>query len=661
MPELFESARGAVGNADGAALKKAGEIPAPVDSLEHEKIASAPGDLPFAELVARQIARRSQFRHDNTIEPLAPAPGRGVVVWATSGEDLPLERASVFYTTDGSCPDLSSSALEMKRAGQQWDMHAGFLTRWQAKIPAQPAGTIVRYRIAGWHSRFDRDQFSAQEQMIWAQDGSGFAFHFSGARAFTTFSYTIEAPDTPRVPAWIENAVIYQIFLDRFRADTPDGNFPRDLPPQALHGGTLNGVRAALPYLEELGVNCLWLSPLHRAETYHRYDALDYFTVDPRLGSNADLKALTDEAHARGMRVLLDFVPSHISLRHPAFLSAQADRRAPSYDWFFWKEWPHDYANFLDAVPGLPSFRSESEGARQHIIASAVQWLRDYGVDGFRIDHSIGLGMDFWTMFRQATRAVRSDVFSVAEATDTPEVLLRYRGRLDSILDFPLAAALRSTFGARSWSLSRFDHFLSAYEQYMASGPGQVSFLDNHDMNRFLFVARDRVEQLKLAALCQFTLAPIPVIYYGTEVGMSQRADLSSADFGGDAEARRDMSWRQEDWNLDLLTFYRSLVHLRTSLPILARGQRHTVSLSAGQQTYAYIRTHHSGRHLNAGDALVLVNLDEREQTFSLPPSLLPAGASLALSTGVEPLVKRRRHQVELTLAPSSGAVFSLK
>lgn len=637
------------------------EITTPMDLSEHEKIASVPGDLPLSELVARQAARRGQFRHDNTIEPLAPTPDCEVVIQATSGEDLSLAHAMLFYTIDGSHPDFSSSALELVRTGVTWDLHAGFLTHWQAKIPPQPVGTVVRYRIAGWCTHFDTDLGFTQEAPIWAKDGSGFAFHFSGARAFTTFSYTVEAPDAPRVPAWIERAVIYQIFLDRFRTDTPDGNFPRDLPPQTLHGGTLNGVRAALPYLSQLGVNCLWLSPLHKAETYHRYDALDYCTVDPQLGSNDDLKALTDEAHSRGMRVLLDFVPSHISHHHPAFLAAQADQHAPSYDWFFWKEWPHSYANFLDLVPSMPSFRSESEGAREHIISSAVQWLRNYGIDGFRIDHSIGLGMDFWTMFRHATRAVHPDVFSVAEATDIPETLVRYRGKLDGVLDFSLAAAFRYTFGVGSWSLGRFDRFLATYEQYMAAGPKQVSFLDNHDMNRFLFVARDRVELLKMAALCQFTLAPIPVIYYGTEVGMSQRVDFTTAGFGGDTEARRDMSWHQDDWNLDLLAFYQSLVHLRTTRSVLAHGQRRTVHLSDEQQTYAYIRSYANDQRLHAGDALVILNLNADNQTLIFPSSLLPLEISAVLSTGRKPDIRRNEHEVEFTLAPFSGAVFCLQ
>ncbi|MBX5449931.1 alpha-amylase family glycosyl hydrolase [Thermogemmatispora sp.] len=640
MPEIFESATD--------------EAPSQPSA---EQMAAVPGDLPLGEILIRWTAQRSQFRHDNTILPAAPLPGEPVEVWATSGEEVPLERAALFYTVDGSRPERSSTVLPMERVRVSWDPHAGYLTHWLARIPGQPAGTRVRYRIAGWLAHPGSP--ASDEPEIWAQDGQGFAFHFSGERAFTTFAYLVEEEKQRRPPTWAREAIIYQIFLDRFRSDAPDGHFPPESEPHAMHGGTLNGVRAALPYLTELGVTCLWLSPLHLAESYHRYDALDYFRVDPRLGSNADLQALIEEAHARGMRVLLDFVPAHVSWHHPAFVAAQLDRQAPSHDWFYFERWPDRYGTFLDAVPGLPSLRSESEGARRHIIASALHWLGQFGIDGFRLDHAIGHSMDFWCEFRLATRALRPDVFLLGEVTDTPDALRRYRGRLDAVLDFPLAAALRSTFGVRTWDLRRFESFLSAYEAYMATGPARASFLDNHDMNRFLFITGNRPELLKLAALCQFTLAPAPIIYYGTEIGMSQRADISSKAVGGDAEARADMPWRPEDWNQDLLAFYRSLIRLRRALPVLTHGTRRVIHLDASQATYAYLRTHAAGQYLEHGDALVLFNLSELPQTVLLPASALPPAATTLLATSSAPVIRRSRHQVAITCEPLSGTIFA--
>lgn len=168
----------------------------------------------------------------------------------------------------------------------------------------------------------------------------------------------------------------------------------------------MRGVRAALPYLQELGVTLLWLSPLHAAETYHRYDSIDLYRVDPTLGAEGDLRDLVDELHARGMRVLRDLVPSHSSWLHPAFEAARRDPQAPTAAWYTFTRWPDEYRNFLNLVPSLPSFNLQDEGARAHVIGAAVHWLRAYGVDGFRLDHAIGPSMDFWVAFRGATRAM---------------------------------------------------------------------------------------------------------------------------------------------------------------------------------------------------------------------------------------------------------------
>ncbi len=157
---------------------------------------------------------------------------------------------------------------------------------------------------------------------MWAHDGQGFHFRDAGDAGVTTFAYRVELPDEA-APAWARDAVIYHIFLDRFHHGDPDGAFAPGRGPREHHGGTLRGARATLPYLHELGVTLLWLSPLHAAATYHRYDAVDLYTVDPTPGTEQDLRDLVDDAHARGMRVLLDIVPSHSSWRHPSFEAAR--------------------------------------------------------------------------------------------------------------------------------------------------------------------------------------------------------------------------------------------------------------------------------------------------------------------------------------------------
>jgi len=453
------------------------------------------------------------------------------------------------------------------------------------------------------------------EPDCWAQDGQGFWYRYPWPAGITAFACHVESFDQ-YCPDWVHDAVIYQIFLDRFHPGTPDGQFAPATGPHVLHGGTLLGVRQALPYLQELGVTCIWLSPFCASPSYHRYDATDYFTVDPALGTNADLRALTGEAHARGLRVMMDFVPAHCSNRHPAFVAAQRDRSAATASWFTFRHWPDQYRTFLESSPRLPSFNGDDPGARQYLIDSAVHWQRGHGIDAFRLDHAIGLSKDFWVAFRRATRAAGSDVFTVGEATDTPDCLRRYRGRLDAVLDFPLAGVLRDTLAAPGGSVSALDAFLTAYHRYMAGGPARVSFLDNHDMNRFLFLASGDVTRLELAALCLFTLPPVPAIYYGTEIALPQHHDLAGRGFAGDAEVRTDMVWDRRHWNLEALASFQALIALRKRYPALRRGSWASLHVDERAGTYAYTRRL---EHSSEGELVCAFNLSNATQQLTLP------------------------------------------
>lgn len=579
-------------------------------------VASAPGELPPTDVMRRASARRRQFRHDNTLSPLAPRVGEETDVWAVSGDQMRIEVAALWYALGGEEPNSDAMCVPMEIDGVTWDPLAGYLTRWRGRIPAQVAATVVRYRIGGWSS-VAASTMSPPE--AWAQDGQGFWFQVPAASGLTTFAYRVEPPG-PSLPDWVRDAVVYQIFLDRFHPGTLGGQWEHDGAPMGIHGGTLRGVRRALPYFADLGVSCLWLSPLYPSPSYHRYDATDYYSVDPALGTKDDLRGLVDDAHDRGMRVIMDFVPAHCSRDHPAFRDAQANQASPTASWFNFTDHPDSYRMFLNSVPSLPSINAQDPSARAHLIDSAVEWLVGCGIDGFRIDHAIGVGMDFYVALRAAMLTVKPDSFTVGEVTDTPDCLRRYRNRLGAVLDFPLARALRLTFAHSQWDVSAFCTFLDAYDRYMESGPGRLSFLDNHDMNRFLFAAGNRVERLKLAALCQFTLVPTPIVYYGTEVGLTQEHDIEVRGFGGDAEARRDMPWDSARWNEDLRAFYRSLTVLRSERPMLREGERRTVYVETLSSSFAY--TLSTANEIDAGTMLVAFNLGEEPARIPLPDGM---------------------------------------
>jgi len=621
-----------------------------------EQIATAPGDLPMPEVSARLSALEWQFRHDNTTVPLAPGPGEPVEVIATSGTGMRLQAVMLYYTVDGTRPDIRAAALPMDKRRVEWEPRAGFVTHWSAIVPGQPAGTVVRYRIGGWRTESLLGPDPAPDE--WAHDGQGFWFRFPAEQGITTFAFRSEHPCQP-LPAWMNDVVIYHIFLDRFHPGTRDGRFTPDGGALARHGGTLAGVQQALPYLIELGVSCLWFSPLGPSETYHRYDTMDFFGIDPELGSQDDLHRLIGAAHDAGMRIWLDFVPVHSSWRHPAFQAAQENRSAPTYSWYTFDDWPDTYRNFMQSSHYLPSLNTNDPGARAHLMDAAVYWLQEFDVDGYRLDHVIAAGMDFWVALRGATEAAKRDVVLVGEATDTPDCLRRYRGRLHGILDFPLARALRLTFGAGLWGLGQLDAFLSAYQRYMEDGPGTVSFLDNHDMDRFLWVAGNNTARLKLAAICQFSLRATPVVYYGTEIGMTQHEGAAKLGFGGDAEARADMSWDRNTWDIELFAFYKALIALRRTEPALHDGNRETVHLDLPGNTYAYLLTPAQDR-TDAPSLLVAYNLSSESQRFGMNLPTPAKEAACLLATGTEPGATATASGLQLTLAPLSAAILRL-
>ena len=579
---------------------------------EFSRIATAPGDLPPGEVARRLDAMRDQFRHDNTIHPLAPGSPDHVTIEACSGAAVGVEEASVLYTTDGTPPHEDSPRIQMERTGVDAVPFGGIVTRWSCLVPPQPEGTVVRYRVRG---------YTGDRRRIFAQDGQGFWYRYPPEEGVTTFAYFVS--DRLSAPPWLSDSVIYHIFVDRFRRSA--GALASAVDRQAKQGGTLAGIREALAQLHDLGVNCLWLSPVGPSPSYHRYDTTDLRSVDPLLGDEADLRRLTARARAMGMRVLLDFVPSHVSLDHPAFRAACRDRQSETHDWFVFPEWPTRYRCFLEAVRTMPSINTSSAGARKHLIDAMRYWI-DCGIDGFRFDHVIGHGMDFWVEVRRTLADESPQVATIGEATDTIDAVRRYRGKLSAVLDFPLARAFRHTFATETWSLAAFDSFLGSYDEYLRDGPNRASFLDNHDMDRFLYLAGQDKDALRMATLVLLTLPPTPVIYYGTEVGMSQKTSTSNRRAGGDALAREPFPG-EERWDHDLRACFQQLIRFRKDNLEQIHGCRRRLFLDSATDLYAYELC---AAEADARRLTVIVNRSRGERRFLVDDRL-----DEVLTTGV--------------------------
>jgi cyclomaltodextrinase len=594
------------------------------------------------------------LRHDVNRVVLAPDPGEAVVIRVQVGPELAVTAVELRYSidpgldpaADGSSADRAPAegvrCLAMTRSRLRWDDLAwGYLEEWTASIPGQPTGTAVSYAITATTSDGDRlgcpflDQERLRRSVLAPEELDLDALSRRppepGPR---TYAYVVGRRP---IPDWLREAVIYQIFVDRFAPD-PGTCFrdPGDLA--GFFGGSLRGVIARLDHLQALGVTCLWLTPIFPSPSHHGYDPVDPGAVEPRLGTLADWDALVAAARARGMRLLLDYVVNHVSSEHPRFRAAQADAADPAGAWFRFREHPHDYDCFFD-VPGQPELRSDHPEVRAYFLEHARFWLTR-GCDGFRLDYAANVSHAFWSLFREGTRATRADAVTLGEITQPPDVMRSYTGRMDGCLDFRLLELLRGFFAHRSLSASAFEHALEQHLSYFGADLVLPSFLDNHDMNRFLWVVGGDRRRLRLAALCQFTLPQPPILYYGTEVGLSQRAGVGRLE-----EARLPMLWG-EDQDADLLAFFQELIAFRHAHPALRSEPRQAWLLDDSRGLLG----------VRCGAVAVVMNNAEQPATVEFPTAW--GGAEPVLLTApAEPIAAVAG---TLTLAPWAGAALRL-
>jgi cyclomaltodextrinase / maltogenic alpha-amylase / neopullulanase len=520
------------------------------------------------KLLHHRVAR-SGLQHDHMLEPPDPLPGEPVTITVRVGADLSADAVACYWTTDGSEPAgsrgeaMNGQTLLLNSAGITWDTVSwGYATEWRGTIPGQPEGTQVRYRIGAW-SGDGAEYFADFPTVLDALERASRLF-FQGRPIPTTFEvlpgrgHTFSYfSDRMAPPDWARRAVIYQIFVDRFSPGR-GRDWLQTTNLRAAMGGTLWGVRDHLDYIAELGANCIWLTPVFLSNTHHGYDALDLIRVEPRLGGEEALRAVVAGAHDRGIKVILDIALNHISHQHPIFLSATDGATSPHRDWFTFDDSPIGYRTFAK-VKSMPQVNVSNPDARRWLIDVGRYWLREFDIDGYRLDYANGPGPDFWGEFNTACKAVRPDCFCFGEIVETPNHMRHYVGRLDGCLDFHACEMLRRTYARRTRTEDDLARFVERHTAYFPRSFLMPTFIDNHDMDRFLFIAGGDKEALRRAAAAQMRLPGPPIIYYGTEVGLEQKVSKTPA-LGLDV-CRVPMQWDGQDRGL--FEFYQEIIRER--------------------------------------------------------------------------------------------------
>lgn len=404
-------------------------------------------------------------------------------------------------------------------------------------------------------------------------------------------------------PSWLRDAICYEVFPDRFARGEPPiapelaERWPGQPAHDAFWGGDLAGVLDRLDYIQALGVNLLWLTPVFQSPSNHKYDTEDYGRIDPHFGDEALFERLLSEARRRGVGVVLDGVFNHSGFNFAPWRDALEYGQASRYwDWFDVRgERPdpgaRNYRTFAHTA-WMPRLRTANPEVQAYLIEKASHWTR-MGIAGWRLDVADEVDPSFWRAFRRELRAINPDLYFVGEiAYDAARWL--EGDQFDGVMNYPLRRALlqfvappgRATPGAPPPS-ERLDGpgFLAAVGRVRAWYPGWATTaalnpLSTHDVPRFLTAVGEDVARWKLGLTFLLTYEGVPLVYYGDEIGLEGTYD---------PDCRRLMVWDADSQRGDMLAYTRALTRLRAERPAL-RGSGFRPLPSSDPRVAVYLR-----------------------------------------------------------------------
>lgn len=390
------------------------------------------------------------------------------------------------------------------------------------------------------------------------------------------FPYICKADIYKGYDFW-QNMIIYQIFVDRFYKDGIDEGWYKIPTAKDIYGGNLKGILNKLDYLEELGINCLYLTPIFSSPSNHKYDTIDYYSIDKNFGDKIILKTLISECHKKGIKIIFDAVFNHTSNQFFAFKDVlEKGKSSKYYNWYFFKD-NNNYECF-GSSKNMPKLNTGCKKAAEYAISVAKYWIKEFHIDGWRLDVANEIDHKFWRKFREEIKEIKPDAFIVGEAWDGAESYLN-GDQYDSVMNYPYMYALISYFAKKSFTINEFDSFINnLFIRYRKPVRNQIlNLIDSHDTSRFLYESNENIEVLKMAVFFQMTSIGIPMIYYGDELGTTG---------GNEPDCRRTIDF--ENGNKELFNYYKKLIFIRKNSDALRYGEFKTIY--AQNNVYAYKR-----------------------------------------------------------------------
>ncbi|WP_260510066.1 alpha-glycosidase [Paenibacillus typhae] len=428
------------------------------------------------------------------------------------------------------------------------------------------------------HRRFSYAfRFHTGEETVWMTENGIHTQDPEAPNGFYDWPYIHEI-DIFQAPEWAKSAVFYQIMPERF-ANGDTSNDPDDVAPWGdkptrdnFFGGDLQGIIDHLDYLEDLGITAIYLTPIFEAPTNHKYDTTDYMKVDPHFGDKELLKKLVEEAHSKGIRIVLDAVFNHIGSNSPQFKDVIEKGEHSKYaDWFHINEFPvqvkddkpnYDAFGFFAEMPKLNTANPET---REYLLNIAEYWLKELGMDGWRLDVANEIDHRFWKEFRARIKAINPDAYIIGENWNDSLRWL-HGDQFDSVMNYPLSDRLIEFMKSDDMDAQTFSEYISSLLMRYPQQANEVLFnlLASHDTARLLTLLGGDKDKLKLTVAFLLTFTGTPCIYYGDEIGLEGE---------NDPDCRKCMIWEEDRQDRELHQTYKQLIRLRKEHPVLRTGE----------------------------------------------------------------------------------------
>ena len=377
------------------------------------------------------------------------------------------------------------------------------------------------------------------------------------------------------VPEWAANKVVYQIFPSRYAASQPvDKELWYKSPitfTDNLHGD-IRGIIDHLDYIRDLGIDVIYMTPIFKSDSSHKYDTIDYYQIDPSFGTAEDLRELVQKAHQYGMKVVLDAVFNHTGRDFFAFKDILENKEKSKYlDWYFIDKFPLDNEsgqapNFkcFGYYGGMPKLNLKNPEVEKYVTDVACYWLKECDIDGWRMDVGDEISHYFWKHFRRAVKAVKKDALIIGE-------IWHYAGDFlegdewDTVMNYPFYLNLIDLLADEKIGVSRFVQNLGYMKGRLNKKcyPLMWNLIDSHDTARFLHLCNNKQKQ-HLAAAFQLLMPGMPMIYYGDELAMPG---------ANGSDCRRGMYWDEEYRDNEMLEWYKRLIQVRRTHACIVEGE----------------------------------------------------------------------------------------